>query len=131
MVAVRSLGLIAGLLTVAATWLVGTELFRYTRAAAGSHPWAPATVAAALAAISPAFLHFGRLTPFLFATAIGALGAWLLLRALRTNGSLQIAISGILAGLCLLFDRSGIVFPLVLGAWWAAIFLAATLQPDQ
>ena len=122
LVAVRTLGLIAGLLTVGSTWLVGSELFRYNRSGEGTTPGLLAAVAAALAAISPAFLHFGRLSPFLFATAIGTLAAWLLLRSLRTHSRLPLAISGILTGLSPLLDRSGIAFPLILGAWWAGLF---------
>ncbi len=82
-------GLIAGLLTVVATWLLGRELF-IRMPVAGPHGeviedgggWI-AALAAALLAVMLATMHFARLPFYMEPVAWGVMGLWLMQRSLR------------------------------------------------
>lgn len=124
----HALGMIAALATVAGTWLVGRELFRRPAHIRDGHLVVDdgrraALLAAGLAGVSLATMHFGRLAPFLPATAVGVLACWQLLRGTRTSDPRSAVAAGVLAGSSLLFDRSGLVFLLVALLWWIGFAL--------
>jgi hypothetical protein len=125
-------GLAAGLATVLATWLVGTELFRHVDPGTRRvHGRGMALVAAALVGANIAVLHFARMAPYLPATAAGVFGCWALARGMRTGSRAALGAGGLLAGLALLLDRSGMLFPLVGLAWWGGYWLLARPQTRQ
>lgn len=115
----QALGLIAALATVGGTWLVGSELFRRR----GSSGQGMAILAAGLTLACVALLHFGRLAPFLPATAVGTFAGWALLIGVRTGRRTVLVIGGLLAGLAPLLGRSGIVFVPILLLWWIGLWL--------
>lgn len=117
---------IAGLLMVLATWLVGNELFAELKQGRGM-----AVVAAGVAATAVAFLYFGRQTPYLFATAVGTLGAWAFLRGERTHHRLTLLVAGVLAGLALTLDRSGLIFAPLCALWWLGLWVVGRRRPDD
>ena len=112
-------GFVAALATMAGTWLVGTELFRR----AGSSGQGMAGLAAGLTLACAALLHFGRLAPFLPATAVGSLAAWALLYGVRSGRRPVLVLGGMLAGLAPMLDRSGLVFLPILLLWWVGLWL--------
>jgi hypothetical protein len=107
------LGLMSALAVVAAAYLLAGELLR-----ASPQRGALALLAAGFTGATLALLHFGRLAPYLPATAAGTAAAWLLLAGQRTHRRTWLALSGVLAGLAPWFDRSGLVFVAVLLLWW-------------
>ncbi len=124
----HALGLIAALLTVTGTWLVGRELFRRPPYARDGHlvvddGWRAALLAAGLTGVSLATMHFGRLAPFLPATAVGVLAFWQLLRCVRTSDPRSALGAGVLAGSSLLLDRSGVIFLFGALLWWSGFAL--------
>lgn len=128
------LGLLAALATTVATYGLALELFAPVPQRRGL-----ALLAAAFAGCTLATLHFGRLAAWLPATAAGAPAAWLLLVGARRGRLAHLAASGLLAAAALWLDRSGLVFALVLLAWWPglrcagrqglAVWLACLLLP--
>lgn len=128
----RLTGLVAGLLTVWGTWLLGCELFRrlprfgpYGELVEDDGRTA-ALLAAALLVTSTAMSYFARLPLFLEPVAWGVLGLWALMRGLRTGDLLAVGLGGVLHGLAFLLYPTGIVFPLSGLCWWAGVWL---LQP--
>jgi hypothetical protein len=105
-------GLLAALLTVVGTYLLAVELFWLSPQRVGL-----AVLAAGFTGGTVALFHFGRLAPFLPATAAGTLGAWALLRGQRTAHPALVAAGGVLAAAALWFDRSGLIFFPVLLLW--------------
>ena len=124
----HALGMIAALVTVTGTWLVGRELFRRPPLERDGHLVVDdgrraALLAAGLAGVSLATMHFGRLAPFLPATAVGVLAFWQLLRCVRTSDPRSALAAGLLAGSSLLVDRSGLVFLIGALLWWSGFAL--------
>ena len=120
-------GLIAGLLTVLATWLLGRELF-IRMPVTGPHGemiedgggWI-ATLAAALLAFMLATMHFARLPFYMEPVAWGVVGLWLLQRSLRRAGWMGMALAGLAMGMATAVAPTGLVFPVVGGLWWVAV----------
>jgi hypothetical protein len=143
LVGARLAGVLAGLLTLLGTWLVGCELFRRTatgetpsRAAASEAAidgermedgrWL-ALLATVITAIGYTFIHFSRLPLFMEPVAWGTLGLWALLRGVRTRSRLTLGLSGLLFGLGASFYASGWILLMVACLWWA--FLGRTRRP--
>ncbi|MFN8443049.1 MAG: hypothetical protein U0175_19895 [Caldilineaceae bacterium] len=127
----RVAGVVAGVLTVFATWLAGCELFR--RAARRGRQDEvveddgrfPALIAAAIVAGSVVAIHFSRLPVLLEPIFWGTLGVWALLRGMRRADSFGLALSGLLAGYATLLVPSGMALLLVM----FILLLASTLFP--
>ncbi|MFN8466794.1 MAG: hypothetical protein U0X20_14660 [Caldilineaceae bacterium] len=111
-------GLLAALALIAAAYLLAGELFWISPQRRGL-----AVLAAGFTAAAVALLHFGRLAPFLPATAAGTFAAWALLAGHRKQHLPLLAASGILAAGALWFDRSGLIFAPVLLLWWLGLRL--------
>ncbi len=111
-------GLLAALATVIATYLLAGELFWISPQRRGL-----ALLAAGFTASAVALFHFGRLAPYLPATAVGALAAWALLAGQRKTNLPLIAASGGLAACALWLDRSGLLFAPLLLLWWLGLRL--------
>ncbi len=111
-------GLLAALATVAGAYLLAGELFWISPQRRGL-----AVLAAGFTAAAVALFHFGRLAPFLPATAAGTFAAWALLAGQRKMHLPLLAASGILAAGALWFDRSGLFFAPVLLLWWLGLRL--------
>jgi hypothetical protein len=109
-------GLLAALAVTAAAYLLAGEIFWISPQRRGL-----ALLAAGFTAAAVALLHFGRLAPFLPATAAGTFAAWALLAGHRKLNLPLLAASGILAAGALWFDRSGLVFAPVLLLWWLGL----------
>ncbi|MBW7883768.1 MAG: hypothetical protein H3C34_14240 [Caldilineaceae bacterium] len=130
-------GMVAGLATVLAAWLVGCELFR-RRPEIALHGRLRqddgrrvALLGAALTGVGVAMLHFGRMAPLLPATAAGTVAAWMLLRGLRRGGPGWLAAAGVVTGLAVLLDRSGLIFPVLLALWWLGLPVLQRAQSRQ
>lgn len=123
LLSVRLAGLWGALLTISATWLLGTELFR--RPAYGNPATAedqgqrPAFLAAILVMTTMATILFSRLPVLLEMVGWGCLGCWALLRGLRTGDRLAVGLSGILISLSALLYTPGLVFLITALCWWA------------
>ena len=111
-------GLLAALAVTAAAYLLAGELFWISPQRRGL-----SVLAAGFTASAVALLHFGRLAPFLPATAAGAFAAWALLAGHRKPNIPLLAASGILAAGALWFDRTGLIFAPVLLLWWLGLRL--------
>lgn len=123
--------LVAGLGTIAATWLLAAELFRRTPHVdhngdgAEDDGRSPALLAALTLAVLLPMIYFSRLPVLLEAVAWGTAGLWLLLRAMRL-GSLR---SAVLSGLCIGLGATVWAGGLVLAGAAALLWLALiTLQ---
>jgi len=130
---VRLAGLYAGLLLVAAVWLLGCELFRRRRLA-GSYGEVieddgafPALVAAAITAGGAPFLFFARAPIFLEGVAWGTLGVWALLFGLRRESTALLGVSGILLGWGTIYGPNGLSLIGVAILIWAGVL---ALWPD-
>ena len=125
LLAVRLVGLTAALVTIIATWLIGTELFRRVpqRAAATDYRedsgQAPALLATLLVTCTIATVLFSRLPVLLETVAWGSLGCWALLFGLRTGDRVAIGVSGVLIGLSALLYTPGFTFVVTALGWWA------------
>ncbi|MBK8048502.1 MAG: hypothetical protein IPK16_16110 [Anaerolineales bacterium] len=121
--ATQVIGWIAALATIAATWAIGELLFR-RRGDGGQEARIKglALLAAGFTAGTVAVLHFGRMAPFLPATAVGAWAAWATLYGLRMRHWVALVMGGVLAGAAGLLDRSGLMFPLILALWLAGLW---------
>ncbi len=127
----HALGMAAALAIVGGTWLAGRELFRRPSLRIGDHAVVDdgrraALLAAGLTGVAISTIHFGRLAPFLPATALGVLACWQLLCGVRLNDVRSGFMAGALAGGSLLLDRSGLVFLLIGLLWWAGFALVGT-----
>ena len=111
-------GLLAALAVTVAAYLLANELFSIAPQRRGL-----AVLAAGFTAAAVALLHFGRLAPFLPATAAGTVAAWALLAGHRKLHLPLLAASGILAAGAMWFDRSGLIFAPVLLLWWLGLRL--------
>jgi len=128
----RLSGLIAGLTTVMAVWLLGREIF-LRRPLRGQDDdsleddggWI-ALLAAALLALGYATIHFSRLPHYIEPAAWGTLGFWLLLRGLRVGSWLNVGASALLLGLAALVAPSGLTFVAAGLLWWLGV---AILRP--
>lgn len=125
----RFSGLLTGLLTVLATWLLGTELFRRTpRLGAFQIPieddgrWI-ASVATALIAFSYVILHFSRGPIYLAPVAWGTFGLWAMLRGLRTGDWFALALSGALIGWSSILYAGGLLYLIITPIWWIGVWL--------
>lgn len=126
---IRLSGLLSGLLTVVATWLLGCELFRRTpRLGAYQIPieddgrWI-ANVATALLAFGYVIFHFSRGPIYLAPVAWGTLGLWALLRGLRTGDWFALALSGALIGWGSVMYASGLLYLMITPIWWIGVWL--------
>ena len=122
-------GIFAGLLTVVATWLLGGELFRRTpvwgyfgECMEDNGQWL-ALMAALIVAATYGVLQFSRLPVYLEPVGWGCLALWALVRGLRTDDRLALALSGVLTGLVLHLYSSGFLFFLIIPFWWVGIRL--------
>ena len=132
----HALGMVAALVVVGGTWLAGRELFRRPSLHIGEHTVVDdgrraALLAAGLTGVAISTIHFGRLAPFLPATALGVLACWQLLRGVRMDDVRSGFMAGALAGGSLLLDRSGLVFLLIGLLWWAGFALVGTTGGAQ
>jgi len=126
---IRLSGLLTGLLTVVATWLLGCELFRRTPRL-GSYQilieddgrWI-ANVAAALLAFGYVMFHFSRTPVYLAPVAWGTLGLWALLRGLRTGDWFALALSGALIGWSSVLYAGGLLYLIITPIWWIGVWL--------
>jgi len=122
-------GIFAGLLTVVATWLLGSEVFRrapvwgyFGECMEDDGQWL-ARMAALIVAATYGVLQFSRLPVYLEPVGWGCLALWALLRGLRTNDRLALALSGVLTGLVLYLYSSGFIFLLLIPCWWISVRL--------
>lgn len=129
LVSARLVGVAAGLLTVAATWLLGCELFRRTQRVASHRVvleddgrWI-ALLAALVVATSHIAIHFSHVSIYLLPAALGTLGLWAMMRGARTESRLFLACSGMLIGLASLGHPSGLLYLVVTPIWWIGIWL--------
>lgn len=122
LLSVRLAGLWGALLTIGATWLLGTELFRRTThdlAETGAdHGQDAALLAAILVMVMMTTIRFSRLPILLEMTGWGCLGCWALLRGLRTGDRLALGLSGVLLGLSAILYTPGLVFTVTALGWW-------------
>ncbi len=130
---VRLAGLVAGLLMVAAVWLLGCELFR-RRSLTGAYGEVieddgafPALLAAAIAAGGMPLLFFARVPIFLEGAAWGTLGVWALLFALRRESMGLLGVSGLLLGLATVYGPNGLSLIGAAILIWAGVL---ALWPD-
>jgi len=112
----RAIGLLMGLFTVFATWLLGTELFRrtpflgkYGEIIEDDGRW-PALLAAIIVAICTSTIHFSRLPLYLEPVVSGLFSLWALLYGLRTGRTFLLALSLWLGGL-------GVMLAPLIGHW--------------
>ena len=125
----RSIGLMMGLLTVFATWLLGTELFRrtpllgkYGEIIEDDGRW-PALLATIIVAICTCTIHFSRLPLYLEPVVSGLLSLWAMLYGLRTGRCWLLAVSGMLSGWSMLLLPSGLIFIPLIPLWWIGVLL--------
>ena len=103
-------GSATALALVAATWLLGCELFRRAPVpGVDDDGRRPALLAALATAILLPLMHLARLPTFLAPVLWGTLGLWALLRATRTGSFPMAATAGLFGGLALLLRPSGLV----------------------
>ncbi|MCC6165705.1 MAG: hypothetical protein IT329_00630 [Caldilineaceae bacterium] len=126
---VRLAGVGAGLLTVAAAWLLATELFRrapqqgeFGEVIEDDGRWL-ALMAAASAAVGVAVYHFARMPVYLESVALGSLAIWALLRGLRTDRPWLLALSGLGLGWTWYYGPQALTFTLVALAAWIGVAL--------
>ena len=114
----------SALAVVAATWLLGCELFRRAPVpGVDDDGRRPALLAALATAILMPALHLARLPIFLTPVLWGTLGLWALLRALRTGHFPMLATAGVAAGLGVLLRPSGAVLAAVGALVWFSFAL--------
>jgi hypothetical protein len=126
---VRLAGMLAALATIVAIWLLGCELFRrvpayeqYGEVVEDDGRWM-ALAAALTAACSVALFHFGRVPVLLEPVAWGTLGLWALLRGLRLDRMLLLAVSAGSLAWAVLYGPVGWVFAVAaLLTWLGAAF---------
>lgn len=122
LLSVRLAGLWGALLTIGATWLLGTELFRRTThepvEAGEDEGQGAALLAAILVLVMMATILFSRLPVLLETVGWGCLGCWALLRGLRIGDRLALGLSGILLGLSAILYTPGLVFIVTALGWW-------------
>jgi hypothetical protein len=116
-------GLLAGLATVIATYLLADELFWLS-----PQRHSLAILGAGFTAAAVALFHFGRLAHYLPATAAGVLAAWAFLAGQRKANLLLMAASGALAACALWLDRSGLLFAPLLLLWWLGLRLQTAVS---
>jgi len=141
LLSVRLTGLLAALLMIVATWLLGTELFRRAPGHLSSAnrddqgQW-PALLAAILVTITVATMLFSRFPVLLETVTWGSLGCWALLFGLRTGDRVAIGLSGVLIGLSAILYTPGLTFVITALCWWVGYRLLQTgwlphrLQPQ-
>jgi len=130
------LGMVGALAAVVGTWLVGRELFRRPSLHSGKHIMLDdgrraALLAAGLTGTALSTLHFGRLAPFLPATALGLLACWQLLYSVRRVDLRAGCLAGAMAAGSLILERSGLVFLLIALLWWAGFALVGTVDEPE
>lgn len=128
LLSIRLTGIGAALLTLIATWLLGTELFRRVPGRLSSelgedHGQWPALLATLLVTFMVAMLLFSRLPSLLETVAWGSLGGWALLRGLRTGDRLAVGLSSVLIGLSAVLYTPGWTFVLMAFSWWLAYWV--------
>ncbi len=117
-------GSATALALVAATWLLGCELFRRAPVEYVPDDGRRAALLGALAtAVLLPTLHLARLPTFLAPALWGTLGLWALLRALRTGSFPMVATAGLLSGLAVLLRPSGVVLAGVGVVVWLSMAL--------
>ncbi len=128
-------GLLTGLFTIWATWLLGQELFRrapllgyFGETLEDQGQW-PALLAAALVATNYVFIQFSHTSIYLEPVGWGCISNWALLRAMRTGDRLTYALSGVVTGLAVLLYPSGFTFLLLAPLWWLGVWLLRRVQP--
>ena len=121
--AVRLAGVVAALALIGAVWLLGCELYRrvpayelYGEVVEDDGRWMALLAALAVACSVPLY-HFGRTPVHLEPVAWGTLGLWALLRGLRLDRTLLLALSAVCLGWAALYGPMGWVF--VAAALWA------------
>ena len=126
---VRLAGWYAGVLLVAATWLVGGELYRRC-VRVGSYGETVEDdgrlmgfLAALVTAVGALALHFSRAPLLMEAAAWGTLGIWAQLFSLRRGALWLTAVSGLFVGLACFFSSIGLVFVLTAALTWIGIGL--------
>lgn len=131
LVGLRLTGVTTGLLTIAATWLLGCELFnrlprlgRYGTLLEDDGRWI-ALLGATVVGLGHVTAHFSRLPVFLGPAAWGTLGLWLLLRGLRTKDTFSLGLSGMLIGLSSILVAGGFFYLIVAPIWWIGIWLTS------
>ncbi|MEZ4735708.1 MAG: hypothetical protein R3E79_52125 [Caldilineaceae bacterium] len=137
LLSVRLTGLLAALLTIGATWLLGTELFRRIPRRLAIEPgedqgaW-PTLLATLLVMLTVATLLFSRFPVLLEMVAWGNLGCWALVRGLRTDDRLAVGLSGVLIGFSAILYTPGFVFCLTAIFWWVGYgFLQSGWLPHR
>ncbi|RIK58002.1 MAG: hypothetical protein DCC57_01315 [Chloroflexi bacterium] len=126
---VRLAGVVAGLLMVAAVWLLATELFRrapqqgiFGEVIEDDGRWL-ALMAAASAAVGVAVYHFARMPVYVESVALGSLAIWALLRGLRTDRPWLLALSGLGLGWTWYYGPQALSFTLAALAAWIGVAL--------
>jgi len=126
---VRLAGLIGALATIGAVWLLGCELFRrvpayelFGEVVEDDGRWM-ALLAAMTLASSVVLYRFGRVPVQLEPVAWGALGLWALLRGLRLEQSLLLAVSAGCLGWAALYGPVGWVFAAAALWTWLGVAL--------
>jgi hypothetical protein len=123
LLSVRLAGILFALVTIAATWLLGAELYHRTPSPSPTDPtldqgrW-PALLAAILVMTTTATILFSRSPVLLEMVGWGMLGCWALLRGLRTGDRLAVGLSSVLLALSALLYSPGIAFVLTALCWW-------------
>ncbi|MEM7132744.1 MAG: hypothetical protein AAF702_40955 [Chloroflexota bacterium] len=125
----RLVGVVTGLLTIFATWLLGCELFRrvpqfgpYGTLLEDDGRWI-GFLAAGVVGFGHIVAHFSRLPVFLGPTAWGTLGLWALLRGLRNRDVVALGVSGVLIGLASVLYASGFFYLIITPIWWIGVWL--------
>lgn len=127
LLSVRLAGFLFALGAIAATWLLGTELYHCTPSPTATPTstaptvdqgrW-PAFIAAILVMTTTATILFSRIPILLEMVGWGTLGCWALLRGLRTGDRLAVGLSSVLLALSALLYSPGIAFVLTALCWW-------------
>ncbi len=125
---VRLAGVVGALATIGAVWLLGCELFRrvpayelYGEVVEDDGRWM-ALLAALTLATSVVLYQFGRVPVQLEPVALGAVGLWALLRGLRLERTVLLAVSAGAVGWAALYGPVGWVF--VAAALWTWLGVA-------
>lgn len=127
LLSVRLAGFLFALIAIAATWLLGTELYHRTPLPSTTpsptdpivdHGRWPALMAAVLVMTTTATILFSRSPVLLEMVGWGTLGSWALLRGLRTGDRLAVGLSSVLLALSALLYSPGIAFVLTALCWW-------------
>lgn len=131
LLSVRLAGFLFALVAIAATWLLGTELYHRTPSPSPTDPtvdqgrW-PALIAAILVMTTTATILFSRSPVLLEMVGWGTLGCWALLRGLRTGDRLAVGLSSVLLALSALLYSPGIAFLLTALCWWVGYGVVQT-----